>query len=139
MPSIHNGIQRTTMPRRKKTAGQEGSGTAPEVEALDAPLSDEDLKLVRQLYLDGLPLHELALKFERQPITIAEAIRNGRTTELRCSFCGASHLDVIILIAGPLAYICEGCLQVCIQILVEEKPGLVQISIGSPKDPTDSV
>jgi hypothetical protein len=34
-----------------------------------------------------------------------------------CSFCGASQRDVARLIAGPLFYICEGCVTAAIQTI----------------------
>lgn len=34
-----------------------------------------------------------------------------------CSFCGASKRDVAKLIAGPLFYICEGCVTAAIQTI----------------------
>ncbi len=39
---------------------------------------------------------------------------------LRCSFCGKSQEDVKRLIAGPTAYICEECIDLCNDILLEE-------------------
>ena len=39
---------------------------------------------------------------------------------LRCSFCGKSPEDVKRLIAGPTAYICDACIDLCNEILLEE-------------------
>ena len=44
----------------------------------------------------------------------------GRKKLLRCSFCNKSQRDVTRLIAGPGAHICDECVAVCNQILVEE-------------------
>jgi hypothetical protein len=38
----------------------------------------------------------------------------------RCSFCGKSQDKVRKLIAGPRVRICEGCVDLCIDILKEE-------------------
>ncbi len=40
---------------------------------------------------------------------------------LRCSFCGKSQEEVRKLIAGPDVYICDECIALCNEILVEEE------------------
>lgn len=37
---------------------------------------------------------------------------------LRCSFCGKDKYEVEKLIAGPQVYICNQCVDVCIEIVV---------------------
>jgi ATP-dependent protease Clp ATPase subunit len=39
---------------------------------------------------------------------------------LRCSFCAKSQEEVAKLIAGPGVYICEQCISLCNDILVDE-------------------
>ncbi|GMT42498.1 MAG: ATP-dependent Clp protease ATP-binding subunit ClpX [bacterium] len=39
---------------------------------------------------------------------------------LRCSFCGKSQGEVKKLIAGPMVYICDECIDLCNEIIVEE-------------------
>jgi ATP-dependent protease Clp ATPase subunit len=39
---------------------------------------------------------------------------------LKCSFCGKSQKQVIKLIAGPGVYICNQCIDLCNQIIVDE-------------------
>ena len=39
---------------------------------------------------------------------------------LRCSFCGKSQEAVKRLIAGPTAYICDECIDLCNDIILEE-------------------
>ena len=46
--------------------------------------------------------------------------RNGRTESLTCSFCGKSQDEVKKLIAGPTVYICDECIELCNDIIVEE-------------------
>lgn len=43
-----------------------------------------------------------------------------RLTELRCSFCEKSQHDVKKLVAGPNVYICNDCIGLCSDILVDE-------------------
>lgn len=40
--------------------------------------------------------------------------------EIRCSFCGKSQNEVKRLISGPNVYICDECIQVCMDILEED-------------------
>jgi ATP-dependent Clp protease ATP-binding subunit ClpX len=44
----------------------------------------------------------------------------GRGKKLYCSFCGKSQDEVRKLIAGPSVYICDECIELCNEILVEE-------------------
>jgi ATP-dependent protease Clp ATPase subunit len=43
-----------------------------------------------------------------------------RLRNLHCSFCGLSEQTVARLIAGPRVFICEGCVDKCIDILGEK-------------------
>jgi len=43
-----------------------------------------------------------------------------RAPEVSCSFCGKAQAHVAKVIAGPSAYICNECVQLCAAILVEE-------------------
>ncbi len=40
---------------------------------------------------------------------------------LRCSFCNKSQRDVKKLIAGPKVYICDECVDICNDILAEDR------------------
>ncbi len=42
-------------------------------------------------------------------------------TALRCSFCGKGQKEVKKLIAGPGVYICDECIDLCMDIIDEEK------------------
>ena len=47
--------------------------------------------------------------------------RIGETSDLlKCSFCGKTQKQVIKLIAGPGVYICDECIELCNEIIVEE-------------------
>jgi ClpX C4-type zinc finger len=39
--------------------------------------------------------------------------------ELSCSFCGKRQSEARILVTGPTAYICDGCIYLCLEILSE--------------------
>jgi hypothetical protein len=102
------------------------------------PLTPEDLKHLRQLWLQGMSMTELAEKFEQtrefiwgvlegeRPPIDPEAIRI-----LECSFCGSTQHECVMLVAGDRAYICDGCIQICLNIIMEERPGYVQITMGN--------
>src|SRR5207244_7904797 len=47
--------------------------------------------------------------------------KNGETEILRCSFCNKDQNDVRKLIAGPTVYICDECIEVCNDIIAEER------------------
>ncbi len=40
---------------------------------------------------------------------------------LRCSFCNKSQRDVKKLIAGPAVYICDECVDICLDIVAEDR------------------
>lgn len=46
---------------------------------------------------------------------------------LRCSFCGKGQREVKKLIAGPGVYICDECIDLCNDIIVEEKDRETQV------------
>ena len=52
---------------------------------------------------------------------------------LYCSFCGKSQHEVRKLIAGPTVFICDECVELCMDIIREEhKSALVKTSDGVP-------
>ena len=64
--------------------------------------------------------------------------RQGRNTGdsnkiLYCSFCGKSQHEVRKLIAGPTVFICDECVELCMDIIREEhKTSLVKSKEGVP-------
>ncbi|MCW8842913.1 MAG: ATP-dependent Clp protease ATP-binding subunit ClpX, partial [Rhodobacteraceae bacterium] len=52
---------------------------------------------------------------------------------LYCSFCGKSQHEVRKLIAGPTVFICDECVELCMDIIREEtKSSLVKSGDGVP-------
>lgn len=47
--------------------------------------------------------------------------RENRDPLLRCSFCNKSQREVRKLIAGPNVYICDECVDVCLDIIAEDR------------------
>lgn len=57
---------------------------------------------------------------------------DGKST-LYCSFCGKSQHEVRKLIAGPTVFICDECVELCMDIIREEtKTSLVRSADGVP-------
>ena len=57
---------------------------------------------------------------------------DGKNT-LYCSFCGKSQHEVRKLIAGPTVFICDECVELCMDIIREEsKSSLVKAGDGVP-------
>jgi ATP-dependent Clp protease ATP-binding subunit ClpX len=52
---------------------------------------------------------------------------------LKCSFCNKSQRDVRKLIAGPTVYICDECVDICLDIIAEEREGEDQDGKKLPK------
>lgn len=48
------------------------------------------------------------------------AKKSSTTGNYRCSFCAKSQEEVKKLIAGPTVYICDECIELCNEIMVEE-------------------
>ncbi|GLQ57715.1 ATP-dependent Clp protease ATP-binding subunit ClpX [Devosia nitrariae] len=60
---------------------------------------------------------------------------NGESSKntLYCSFCGKSQHEVRKLIAGPTVFICDECVELCMDIIREEnKTSMVKSSDGVP-------
>lgn len=54
---------------------------------------------------------------------VAEPVEGtGTAAELACSFCGATQRQVRKLIAGPSAYICDGCIRISYDLAVKDGP-----------------
>jgi len=59
---------------------------------------------------------------------------------LRCSFCNKSQRDVKKLIAGPTVYICDECVDICLDIIAEdrkEEPGALEAASGALPKPKE--
>ncbi|HUF17380.1 MAG TPA: ATP-dependent Clp protease ATP-binding subunit ClpX [Thermoanaerobaculia bacterium] len=54
---------------------------------------------------------------------------------LRCSFCNKSQRDVKKLIAGPTVYICDECVDICLDIIAEDRKDDTGVTEGAPDLP----
>jgi ATP-dependent Clp protease ATP-binding subunit ClpX len=66
------------------------------------------------------------------------ANKESSSEPLKCSFCGKSQKQVIKLIAGPGVYICDECIELCTEIIEEEKIDTIDssndINLPLPKE-----
>ena len=64
--------------------------------------------------------------------------RIGESSELlKCSFCGKSQKQVKKLIAGPGVYICDECIELCTEIIVEELSTATAVSLQELPKPQE--
>lgn len=47
--------------------------------------------------------------------------KSNKENLLRCSFCGKGQKDVLKLVAGPHVYICNECIRLCNDIIIDEE------------------
>ena len=67
---------------------------------------------------------------------IVMANRSDERKMLRCSFCNKTQDQVRKLIAGPGAYICDECIEICTEIIEEElgDTELEDVNLLKPKE-----
>src|ERR1700683_5408290 len=66
-------------------------------------------------------------------VAMTKASGGDAKNTLYCSFCGKSQHEVRKLIAGPTVFICDECVELCMDIIREEnKTNLVKSREGVP-------
>src|SRR5207253_7981943 len=66
-------------------------------------------------------------------VTMTKSSGGDSKNTLYCSFCGKSQHEVRKLIAGPTVFICDECVELCMDIIREEhKTTLVKSRDGVP-------
>ncbi len=66
---------------------------------------------------------------EKRLARIESKLGIGRMAAHECSFCGRPRREVKILLAGPEAFICGECVELCVSIYVSNV-GDVEAAIG---------
>ena len=56
---------------------------------------------------------------------------------LYCSFCGKSQHEVKKLIAGPTVFICDECVELCMDIIREENKSVINNKLEGIPSPLD--
>ena len=56
---------------------------------------------------------------------------------LYCSFCGKSQHEVRKLIAGPTVFICDECVELCMDIIKEESKSQISKTEGDVPTPKE--
>ena len=65
--------------------------------------------------------------------TMSKASGGESKNTLYCSFCGKSQHEVRKLIAGPTVFICDECVELCMEIIREEnKTSFMKSKEGVP-------
>jgi len=100
----------------------------------------EFYRAVRRLHLHGASLRELAsslgLSHQRVHQIVEEAGGSRRWVRIRgssgrnrsrdmlaCTFCGKTQNEVRKLIAGPGVYICDGCVDLAVEVITSGRAG----------------
>jgi ATP-dependent Clp protease ATP-binding subunit ClpX len=63
---------------------------------------------------------------------MSKSTSGDQRSTLYCSFCGKSQHEVRKLIAGPTVFICDECVELCMDIIREESKTLVKAKDGVP-------
>lgn len=66
----------------------------------------------------------------------------NQKNSLYCSFCGKSQHEVVKLIAGPTVFICDECVELCDEIIIEESHGervLVRVNVPRTSEFDDAL
>ena len=70
--------------------------------------------------------------------TLPNMTRIGESGDLlKCSFCGKSQKQVKKLIAGPGVYICDECIELCLEIIDDEKQAATTAEIDQLPKPRE--
>lgn len=77
---------------------------------------------VRPWTLADLLAGALRARLDHRRETKEATMARGRSGDLRCSFCGKDRDSVRRLISGPGVYICDGCVQLCNEVLARTGP-----------------
>jgi hypothetical protein len=104
----------------------------------------EFYRAVRRLHLHGASLRELAASLglshqrvhqiveeaggSRRWVRIGGSGRNQNRGLLACTFCGKLQNQVRKLIAGPGVYICDGCVDLAVEVITSGRAG--QTALG---------
>jgi ATP-dependent Clp protease ATP-binding subunit ClpX len=59
-------------------------------------------------------------------------VNDENKNALYCSFCGKSQHELRKLIAGPTVFVCDECVELCMDIIGEHKSSLAKSHDGSP-------
>ena len=52
--------------------------------------------------------------------------KDESNNSLFCSFCGKSQHEVKKLIAGPTVFVCDECVELCMDIIKDETKGTIK-------------
>ena len=68
---------------------------------------------------------------------MSKSVGSDSKSTLYCSFCGKSQHEVRKLIAGPTVFICDECVELCMDIIKEEHKSALVKSLDGVPSPAD--
>lgn len=86
-------------------------------------ISTKRLKAIRDDADERVMAAEISAEKAKSAQRIAEAqLEESKSPKptMYCSFCAKSQHDVRKLIAGPSSFICDECVELCMQIIIEQ-------------------
>jgi predicted RNA-binding Zn-ribbon protein involved in translation (DUF1610 family) len=86
----------------------------------DRGITDEQWR--RDWVEAGMPWRGLDIKQPPNWNPLEQISTVVTTKPPECSFCGKAKSEVLQMIAGPEAFICDECVQLCVRIIVAEHP-----------------
>jgi ClpX C4-type zinc finger/Clp amino terminal domain, pathogenicity island component len=111
---------RETMPRAATIAQQAGGGDVGTEHLLAALVLDPGSRARRVLSHLGVSTAAVKRELDGYVGPGKQRRRKRGKADLACSFCGKSQTQVKKLIGGPGVYICDECIDLCLEILAEE-------------------
>lgn len=63
--------------------------------------------------------------------------KNDEMKTIRCSFCGKAQQEVRRIVAGPGVYICDECVELCMEIVNDTQPEKAQVEFDEIPKPVE--
>ena len=63
--------------------------------------------------------------------------KDDNNNSLYCSFCGKSQHEVKKLIAGPTVFVCDECVELCMDIIKDESKNVIKKSNDKIATPSE--
>ena len=117
-PKEHREIQETVEATRPAVIGDWYGGSPGSTKTLEKEVRTEELIEGLRVAIETLGKKKTGRRFRRKK---KKSLESKNPPILNCSFCGKTQRQVKKLIAGPGVYICDECIDLCVEIIEEEK------------------
>jgi ATP-dependent protease Clp ATPase subunit len=98
--------------------------------------TEQEQKVLRRMARGGRYYEVVAREFDLGRDVVRQA---ARRIFLECSFCEKSHNHVDRLVGGPGVYICNECIELCIEIIEEELSEPSGLHVEEPPTPKQQI